>query len=301
MHTTKGQMADRSAASPEPPGAAMLEEVGPGWGVYIRSAREIERFRSPYQQVEVHDSVAFGKLYRLDGRFMASERDEFYYHEPLVHVAALAHPQPRQVLIVGGGDGGSTEEMLKHPSVQAITVCEIDLAVIDVARKHFAGIHRGALDDPRVTLQIADGFAFVRAAAAFYDLIVLDLTDPGGPSAPLYTAEFYRACAARLHPQGALSLHVGSPVAHPARVAECLGQLRQGFRVVTPMLVPIPLYGGLWMMASASASLDPRGLSGLEVDRRIAQRGLRDLRYLNGDTYRGTLALPNFVRTIVGG
>jgi spermidine synthase len=279
----------------------MLEEVGPGWGVYIRSAREIERFRSPYQQVEVHDSVAFGKLFRLDGHFMTSERDEFYYHETLVHIAALAHPQPRHVLIVGGGDGGSAEEVLKHPSVQAVTLCEIDLAVVDIARKHLASVHRGVLDDPRVTLQIADGFAFVHAATGFYDLIVLDLTDPGGPSTTLYTAEFYRACAARLHPQGALTLHVGSPVAHASRIAECLGQLRQGFQVLTPMLVPIPLYGGLWMMAAASASLDPRSLSGLEVDRRIAQRGLRDLRYVNGDTYRGTLALPNFVRAMVGG
>lgn len=293
-------MADRSEASPRATGPALLDEVGPDWGVYVRSAQEIERFRSPHQQVEVHDSVAFGKLFRLDGHFMTSERDEFYYHEPLVHVAALAHPLPRQVLIVGGGDGGSAEEVLKHPSVQAVTVCELDLAVVDIARKHLASVHRGALDDPRVTLRIADGGAFVRAATGFHDLIVLDLTDPGGPSAPLYTAEFYRACAARLHPQGALTLHVGSPIGHAARIADCLAQLRQAFQVVTPMLVPIPLYGGLWMMACASASLDPRSLSGLEVDRRIAQRGLRDLRYLNGDTYRGTLALPNFVRAMVG-
>ena len=292
-------MADRPRPGDALPAPALVEELAPDWGLYIRSARELEKFRSPIQAIEVHDSAPFGRLYRLDGHFMASEKDEFFCHENLVHMAALTHPMPRQALIIGGGDGGSAEELLKHPSLQSVTLCEIDAAVVDVARKHLAAVHRGVFDDPRLTLVIDDGFALVRRTAALYDLIVLDLTDPGGASLPLYTADFYRACAARLNPQGAMALHVASPVAQPALVRTVLARLREALPVVTPYLVPIPLYGGLWMMACAAPSLDPRALSGREVDRRIAQRGLADLRYYNGDMHRAALALPNFVRALV--
>ena len=281
------------------PGAdAMIERLTDDWGFFIRSARRLESFRSRYQAVEVHDTVPFGRLFRLDGHFMTSEQDEFYYHENLVHVAALAHPEPRRALIVGGGDGGSAEELLKHPSMAAVTLCEIDAAVVDISRRYLAQVHHGALDDPRLTLEIGDGFAYVREASALYDLIVLDLTDPGGPSTPLYTAEFYRACAARLAPGGAMTLHLASPVAHPARIRDGLARLREAFPRVTPYLASIPLYGGLWMMACASGTLDPAGLSAAEADRRIAQRGISRLRYYNGDMHRAALALPNFVRDL---
>jgi len=189
--------------------------------------------------------------------------------------------------------------MLKHPSIKSVTLCEIDLAVIDIARKYLQSVHRGAFDDPRLALRIEDGFAFVRNASEQYDLIVLDLTDPGGPSAALYTRDFYRACAMRLRPTGAMTLHIGSPIAHPERIREALANLRSVFAVVTPYLTSVPLYGGLWMMACCSASLDPKGMSILDVDRRIAQRGIRDLQYYNGDMHRAALALPNFVRALV--
>ena len=139
----------------------------------------------------------------------------------------------------------------------------------------------------------------MRNATDQCDLIVLDLTDAGGPSAALYTPDFYRACAARLSPTGAMTLHIASPVAHPARVRETLASLRSAFTIVTPYLTSIPLYGGLWMMACCSASLDPKGMSILDVDRRIAQRGIRNLQYYNGDVHRAALALPNFVRALV--
>ena len=130
-------------------------------------------------------------------------------------------------------------------------------------------------------------------------MIVLDLTDPGGPSEALYTPDFYRACAARLDIGGAMTLHIASPVAHPARIRATLASLRQAFAIVTPYLASIPLYGGLWMMACASASLDPRTMSSAEVDRRIAARRIGSLRYYNGDMHCAALALPNFVRELV--
>ena len=278
----------------------MTEALTDEWGFYIRSARQLEKFKSAFQSIEVHDSVPFGRLFRLDGHFMTSERDEFFYHENLVHLAALAHPHPQRALIVGGGDGGSAEELFKHPSIVAVTLAEIDAGVVDIARRHLGAVHHGALDDPRLMLRIGDGFEFVRAATERFDLIVLDLTDPGGPSEMLYTPDFYRACAARLNPGGAMTMHIASPVAHPERSRETVAALREAFPLVTPYLTSVPLYGGLWMMACASATLDPKSVSAEEIDRRIATRGLDKLQYYNGDMHRAALALPNFVRDLVG-
>ena len=282
------------------PQDALIEELTEDWGFHIRSAGQLEKFSSGLQAIEVHDTVPFGRLFRLDGHFMTSEKDEFFYHENLVHLAALTHPRPVRALIVGGGDGGSAEELLKHPSIESVTLAEIDAAVVDIARKYLGSVHGGAFDDSRLTLKIGDGFEYVRSGAERYDLIVLDLTDPGGPSEALYTPDFYRACAARLDTGGALTLHIASPVAHPERIRSTLAALRRAFPLVTPYLTSIPLYGGLWMMACASATLDPGTLTADEVDRRIAARGIALLRYYNGDMHRAALALPNFVRELAG-
>ena len=292
-------MTDEAGTAGDFAPGVMTEYLTDDWGMFVRSSRLIAKFRSDYQDVEVHDSVPFGKLFRLDGHFMTSERDEFFYHENLIHLAALAQPAPERALIVGGGDGGSAEELLKHPSMRSVTIAEIDATVIDISRQHLQAVHRGALDDPRVTINVGDGFAFVRNAVDSYDMIVLDLTDPGGPSTQLYTPEFYRACARRLTPMGAMTMHVGSPVAHPARVREALGELRSAFPRVTPYLTSVPLYGGLWMMACCSSALDPLESTANEIDRRIAERKLPELQYMNGEAYRAALALPNFVRALV--
>ena len=292
-------MPDSKSAGDLQPGL-LTEYLTEDTGFFVRSTRQFERFQSPFQAVEVHDTAAFGKLFRLDGHFMTSEKDEFFYHENLVHTTAIAHPAPAKALVVGGGDGGSAEELLKYTTMKSVTLVEIDLAVIDIARKYLDRVHRGVLNDPRLTLKLEDGLAFVRGATETFDLIVLDLTDPGGPSEPLYTADFYRACAARLNPTGALTLHIASPVAHPDRIRAALANLRAAFAIVTPYLVSVPLYGGLWMMASASATLNPAYLTPLDVDRRIAQRKIRDLQYYNGDMHRAAFALPNFVRELVG-
>ncbi len=297
---TDGPVEGASGAPHDLAHGLLTEHMTPEWGFYVRSAHQFERFRSAHQSIEVHDSVPFGRLFRLDGHFMTSERDEFFYHENLVHLSALTHPRPERALIVGGGDGGSAEELLKHPSITSVTLVEIDAAVVDIARKYLGEVHGGALDDPRLALEIGDGFEYVRAAKARFDLIVLDLTDPGGPSERLYTPDFYHACAARLNPGGALTLHLASPIAHPDVIRGTLRSLRAAFPRVTPYLTSVPLYGGMWMMACASATLDPASLSTPEIDRRIEERGLRKLQYYNGDMHRAALALPNFVRELVG-
>ncbi len=286
-----------------PPGdiapGVMTEYLTGDWGSFIRSSGRLESFRSPWQSVEVHETVPFGKLFRLDGHFMTSEKDEFFYHENLVHIAGLAHPGPERALVIGGGDGGSTEELLKYPSMRSVTVAEIDASVIEISRRYLQEVHRGAFDDPRVTLHIGDGFRYVQETGDVYDLIVLDLTDPGGPSTELYTLDFYKACARRLTPSGAMTLHIASPVAHGERIGATVNELRRAFARVTPYLTSIPLYGGLWMMACCSQHLDPREQSAMSIDLRISQRRIRDLQYLNGDTYRAALALPNFVQALL--
>ncbi len=281
------------------PTDALTEWLTPDWGFFIRSAKRHEAFHSGLQAVEVHDSESFGTLLRLDGHFMTSEKDEFFYHENLVHMAAITHDAPRRVLIVGGGDGGSAEELLKHSGIEGITLVEIDPAVVDVARRHLQRVHRGSLDDPRLTLKIEDGFAYVQASAEPFDLIVLDLTDPGGPSTLLYTPEFYRACAARLGEDGIMTLHIASPLASPQRIRETLLGLRQAFGNVVPYLTSVPLYGGLWLMVLCSQRADPRRLAAEAVDARLEERGIRDLQYYNGAMHCAALALPNFVRALL--
>jgi len=271
------------------------EKLGAGSGVYFEGTL-IESLQTPYQLIEVFDTPALGKLLRIDGANMTSERDEFFYHENLVHPAAISHPAPKQVLIVGGGDGGSTEEILKHPSVEKVVLAELDAGVTGIARKHFHAVHRGALDDARVDIRIADGMATVRKAGKEWDLVYLDLTDPNGPAEALYTRSFYADCRRALREDGALVLHVGSPFAHAARVAGSLADLRSVFSRVTAYFVHIPLYGAVWGFAVASDSLDPRSFDAGQVDARLAERRIEHRQFYNGAMHQAMLALPEYIR-----
>lgn len=256
----------------------------------------IESRQTPFQLIEVFDTRDLGKLMRIDGANMASERDEFFYHENLVHPAAITHPAPKQVLIIGGGDGGSIEEILKHPSVEKVVLAELDAGVIEIARKHFHAVHHGALDDSRVEIRIGDGMAYVCDSAARWDLIYLDLTDPIGPAKALYTQNFYTDCRRALNKGGALVLHVGSPFAHADRVAGSLADLRALFTVVTPYFVHIPVYGAVWGFAVASDSLDLRSLNAEQVDWRLTDRNIGRRQFYNGAMHQAMLALPEYIR-----
>lgn len=276
----------------------MMEYVNPDYGYFIRSTSRLAELRTQYQDLEVHDSPQFGRLFRLDGCFMTSERDEFHYHENLVHPALTAHAAPKKALIIGGGDGGAAEEVLKHPSIEQVTMVELDAEVIEVAKKYFASIHRGAFDDKRLRLIVGDGLQFVANTGEKFDFIVLDLPDPIGPATALYEEAFFRDCAKALKPGGALTLHMGSPIARPERVQAHAERLARVFPIVRPMMLFVPLYGSLWSMACCSDSLDPLKVSADNIDKRIAQRGLRDLQYYNGATHQAVFALPNFMRDL---
>ena len=285
------------------PEGVLAELVSEDAGYFLRGARLLEAGRSEWQTYEVWETPRFGKLFRLDGCFMTSERDEFYYHENLIHVPGVAHPGLRRALILGGGDGGSADELLKYPGIERIVIAELDAKVVELSRRHLRAVHHGALDDPRVEIRIGDGMKYVHeegpAAGERYDLIVLDLTDPVGPAEALYAADFFAACKALLAEGGALTLHIGTPVFQPERVRELVARLRRVFATVRPYFLYIPLYGSLWGMACASDTLDPAALGAEEVDCRLAMRAIRELQHFNGAVHCAQFALPNHLRALL--
>jgi len=276
----------------------IFERLNDASGVYFEGTL-LERRQTPFQVLEVYDTPEFGRIFRLDGFNMTSERDEFFYHENLVHPAAVAHPGPRQALVIGGGDGGSSEELLKHPTLERVHMAELDPGVIEVAREQFGKVHRGVFENPRLEVTVGDGLAYLRTTAVRYDLVSMDLTDPVGPSVELYSPATFSLVKRAMAPGAALTLHIGSPFSHPHRVRSTLANLRAVFPVVVPYFAYIPIYGSIWGFASASDSLDPRTLEPAAVEKVISARGLKDLQYYNGETHRAVFALPNYVRELV--
>ncbi len=267
-------------------------------GYGYTATEKLEDIQSPFQRVEVYDTRQFGKLFRLDGRLMTSEGDEFFYHECMTHPAALAHPNPESILVIGGGDGGSSEELLKHPGVKRIVMAELDPAVIDISKRWLGSIHKGAFDDPRLEVRIGDGFEYVKSATERFDLIVLDLTDPDTPAFHLYSEEFFRLCQRILKPGGMLTLHLGSPVYQAETVRKNAANLRKVFRHVSPMSLFIPLYGSLWCLAVASDSIDPRSLSSDTLAQRMNDRRIDGLRYYYPGLHQALFTLPLFVQEL---
>ncbi|MEN9774538.1 MAG: polyamine aminopropyltransferase [Pseudomonadota bacterium] len=285
--------------------APMLEWLNADCVYGFRSTRLLEATQSRYQAIEVHESAQWGRLFRLDGCFMTSERDEFHYHESLVHPAAITHPAPRSALVIGGGDGGSTEELLKHPSIERVVMAELDPEVIRIARQYLGEIHRGALDDPRLEIRLGDGWAIAesiaRAGQERFDLILLDLTDPDTPAFKLYSEAFFRMARQILNPGGALVMHIGSPVYKPTRVQALLRSLGSSFPIVRPMGLYIPLYGAYWGLAVASDTLDPCAIRAETVSERLNHRGITRLEFYNEATHQALFALPNYYRRLLPG
>ena len=292
-----------SAAAQTPGGASSRSELVFDWlnahaGYGFTSKAQLAAIQSPYQRVEVYESHQFGKLFRLDGRLMTSEGEEFFYHECMTHPGALAHPNPQSVLVIGGGDGGSSEELFKHPSVKRIVMAELDQVVIDISKQHLGAIHQGVFNDPRLQVQIGDGFDYVKNTTERFDLIVLDLTDPDTPAFRLYSEEFFRLCQRILNPGGALTLHLGSPVFQQDTVRKNAANLRKVFKIVSPMALYIPLYGSLWCLGVASDTLNPRAISVEAIAQRLRERRIGSLSYYNAELHSALFALPNFVREL---
>lgn len=275
----------------------ITEELSPS-ARYSFRGRVTERWHTGHQTLEVLETAPFGRVLRLDGRFMTSEKEEFFYHEALVHPAAIAHDAPARCLVIGGGDGGSAEELLKHPGVCEVVIADLDAHVIDVARAQLQAVHRGALDDPRVRVEIGDGLAFVDRSVGRFDLVLMDLTDPDTPASALYQPPALERIKRALAPGGALVLHLGSPVFHPEQVRKLLARLQAQFSQVSPYGLYIPLYGAYWGLAVASDTLLPARLTTAQASQRIESRGIAGLQYYNAEIHGALFALPGYYRAL---
>lgn len=292
-----------AAAKPPSSGGAggdyAVEQLSPDFGFYLRTTDVLAERRSADQHIEIVQTPLFGRAMRIDGCFMTSERDEFFYHEPMTHLPAITQGGPRQALVIGGGDGGSAHNLLRYPSIERVVLAELDSEVIEMAREWLPAVHRGAFDDPRLEVRLGDGRAYLESTGERFDQIVLDLTDPFGPAVALYTRDFYRACQRALRPGGVLSLHIQSPIHRGDSLARIVASLRSVFGIVRPYLQYVPLYGTLWGMAMASDQADPLALSAGEVDARLARHGIDGLKLYSGATHHALLALPPFVQQLL--
>lgn len=263
---------------------------------------------SAWQHIEVWDTPQLGCLFTLDGRPMTSAGDEFIYHECMTHVAALTHPAPRAALVLGGGDGGAARQLLRHPGIERIVVAELDADVVRLTGDYLPQVRGGAFDDPRVELVIGDAADFVAQAsqaaqgnaAPPFDIVVFDLTPPDSPAAGLYTPQFYRALKSIMSEDALVSLHLGSPLHHTARIGALLEGLRTTFAVVRPMGAWVPLYGSFWLMAVASDQLDPAAQSETMLTARMLERELEGLRFYDTRLHATLLVSPRMFRDKLG-
>lgn len=265
------------------------------------SAPPIE-VRSSFQHISVEHTASFGQLYRLDGDAMAAEADEFMIHESLAHLAALEHPSPRRAIILGGGDGASARELLKHPSLTRIVVAELDPLVVSTLREHIRSLSTGAFDDRRVELCIGDAARSLKALhdqGEAFDLILFDLTETDDPAcAHLHDDVFLALCAASLGPAGIAHVQVGSPFYQPDKVRHLCQRLRRSFANVRLSLIHAPLYGGPWLLARCRTQPTPGPDANL-LQQRLEERGIRGLRYYNPALHLASEALPNHLRDLL--
>lgn len=236
------------------------ERLNPDCQLHWHSAGCLYQTQSDFQQIEVHQTLSFGRVLVIDGVLMTSERDEWFYHEPMVHVpmqllGAGQSDQAYDVLVIGGGDGGTSRELCRYDQIN-VTLVELDAAVIDVSRQWLPQLSDGTFDDPRVSIQIADGLKWLDASVQQYDAIILDLTDPQGVAEALYQPAFFECCRRHLKSGGYLSMHVGSPIMQPERYRTMLHALRQVFKTVQPHHHYVPVYGTLWGLAVATEASD---------------------------------------------
>ena len=251
--------------------------------------------KSPYQKVQVVDTLSFGKMLLNDDVVMITERDEFIYHDMIVHVPMLTHPHPKKVLIIGGGDGGTAREVLKHFSVGLKGCCdmvEIDSMVVSACQKHIPQTGQ-ALSDPRLNLYIEDGIQFIKNTSQKYDVIIVDSTDPIGPAVPLFGKEFYSDVFQALTEDGIVVAQAESPYFF-IESQKKLFQIYQS-------LFPISLFyyygnmtypGGLWSFIIGSKKYHP--LRNLNSDR--VNRANIDFQYYNTSIHQASFALPSFVK-----
>ena len=268
----------------------------------IRVSRHLLSEKTEFQQIDVFDSPEFGRFFTLDSAIMATEKDEFIYHEMIVHVPMAAAPYVKRVLVVGGGDGGTVRELARYSAIEKIDMVDIDRRVVEVC-KEFLPFTSCKLDDPRVTLYFEDVVKFVARKESEYDLIIVDSTDPVSVGEGLFTSEFYKSCHKALNENGILVNQHESPyyetTAIPMRRAH--QRIKEHFITESCRVYQafIPTYqSGHWLFGFAGKSKsksDPLDFD----DSKWNALGL-ETKYYNTDLHRASFVLPNYVRKELG-
>ncbi|GBC61303.1 polyamine aminopropyltransferase [Desulfonema ishimotonii] len=253
--------------------------------------------QSPYQKVDIVRTQDHGIMLLNDGLVMLSERDEFVYHEMIAHVPLFVHPDPRRVLVIGGGDGGTVREILKHLGVEQVVMVEIDEMVVSACREYIPSVSC-ALSNPRLELRIEDGVRYVARTREKFDVVMVDSTDPIGPATPLFNEAFYADVARILSPDGVLISQAESPFYNQDIQRPMLMNQRPFFdRLHIYLFSNLTYPGGLWSFGFASKGLCP--VKDFRPER-VAQSGIQT-RYYNPSIHRSAFALPTFVSENLNG
>jgi spermidine synthase len=279
-------------------------DVLPGERASYEIVRTLARARTQFQDVEIAETRAFGLALFLDGMPQSALADEYVYHEALVQPALIAHPDPKRVLIAGGGEGATLREVLRHPGVERAVMVDIDGELVDLCREHMAAMHQGAFDDPRAAVVIGDALDYLREHDERFDAMIVDLTDPDedGPIGALYGPDFYRLVQSRLADGGILSLQAYTfGTGRMAWVSRIAGILRQVFPIVRVHRAEVPFFKDSWAFCTASFVRDPAALPSGYVDAALARRNVAGLRFYDGITHQSMFSLPKDARALLSG
>ncbi|MCX8182304.1 MAG: polyamine aminopropyltransferase [Candidatus Methanomethyliaceae archaeon] len=257
--------------------------------------------KSKMQSIDIVESCEYGKMLILDGKVQSTMRDEYLYHEALVHPAMIAHPRPEEVLIIGGGEGGTLREVLRHTAVRETVMVDIDIEVVESSKRYLPELSRGAFDDGRVELVVGDGRRFVEGCRSRFDVVVVDVTDPleGGPAQLLYTKEFYEGIKRILNEDGIVVTQATSVYYSAYCFATIYRTVESVFGRAGGYQAWIPAYDSMWGFVYGTKGPDPRVLSGDEVDERLVKRGIGDLKFYEGAIHRALFTLPRELRTVM--
>jgi spermidine synthase len=262
--------------------------------------RVLHETQTEHQHLVLFEHRTFGKMLMLDGATQVTTEDEFVYHEMMTHVPILAHGRAREILIVGGGDCGIAEEVLKHKSIKRVTQVEIDASVIAFAKKHFPEFTRPVFADRRFESVIDDGMKYVGKTDRRFDVIIVDSTDPQGPGAVLFTKKFYARCKRCLNSGGILVTQNGVPFLQSGELSTTVRHFRRLFKDASCYVAAIPTYvGGHMAMGFASDNASLRRTSETTIAARYRKAGRFPTKYWTPAVHRAAFALPRFIQELV--
>ena len=272
-------------------------EITPsGFGIAIKAGKVLFSKQSDFQKVEVFETESdLGRVLTLDDLMMTTEGDEYHYHEMIVHVPMMHHKNPETVLVIGGGDGGTVREVLKHKTVKKVVLAEIDGMVIDACKEFLPTISCG-LSDERVDIQVVDAIDFIKDKKNEYDVVLIDSTDPMGPGEGLFTDEFYTNVMNSLKDGGIMVAQSESPFVNKEEIKKMYTQLKRVFPICATYTSNIPTYpGGYWAWAFCSKTVKP--LSYFADDR--YQDVVKSCKIYNKDYHNARFALPNYLKELL--